>query len=128
MKKINRYILVLVSVITFGFLTSFVPAVVAESPKQSVCKGVELSGSGCDPQPGETSVKEAVGAVINILSIIVGLAAVIMIIVSGLKFIISSGDSTAIASARNGLLYAVIGLIVAALAQVLVRYVIKKFA
>ncbi len=64
--------------------------------------------------------------VLNIFSVLVGVIAVIMIIVSGLKYITSAGDSNSVNSAKNTLLYAVVGLVVVALAQVIVKYVLAK--
>jgi uncharacterized membrane protein YuzA (DUF378 family) len=57
--------------------------------------------------------------------LIVGMAAVIMIIVAGLKFVTANGDSSRVASARNTLIYALIGIAIAALAQVLVHFVLS---
>lgn len=64
--------------------------------------------------------------VINIFSIVVGVIAVIMIIIGGLKYITSSGDSGNVTSAKNTILYAVIGLVVVALAQIIVRFVLTE--
>ena len=56
----------------------------------------------------------------------VGVIAVIMIIIGGLKYIISSGDSNNINSAKNTILYAIIGLVIVAFAQEVVRYVLTN--
>ena len=64
--------------------------------------------------------------VINILSVIVGVVAVIMIIFGGLKYITSGGDSSNVSSAKNTIIYAIIGLIIVALAQFIVRFVLDK--
>jgi hypothetical protein len=49
-----------------------------------------------------------------------------MIIVGGLRYITSGGNDTSITSAKNTILYAIIGLIIVALAQVLVRFTLSK--
>jgi hypothetical protein len=49
-----------------------------------------------------------------------------MIIIGGLKYITSSGDSNNITSAKNTILYAIIGLVVVALAQFIVKFVLGK--
>jgi hypothetical protein len=93
----------------------------------AVCDGVKATGTAsCQPSDGETTVSDIVALVINLLSILVGVVAVIMIIVNGFKFVISSGDATAVASARNGIIYAIIGLVIVALSQVIVVFVINK--
>jgi hypothetical protein len=87
--------------------------------KGQVLQGVEQAGS-CNG----SGVTGALGAAVNILSIIVGAAAILMIVVSGLKYITSGGDSNKITSAKNNLIYALIGVAVAALAQLLVHFVL----
>ena len=87
--------------------------------KGQVLQGVEQAGS-CNG----SGVQSTLGAAVNILSIIVGAAAVVMIVVSGYKYIISGGDSTKVASAKSTLIYALVGIAVAALAQLLVHFVL----
>lgn len=62
--------------------------------------------------------------IINIFSIVVGVIAVIMIIIGGLKYITSGGDSNSVSSAKNTIIYAIVGLIVVAFAQVIVLFVL----
>lgn len=64
--------------------------------------------------------------VINLLSIVVGIAAVLSIIISALRLTLSGGDPNSVSSARRGILYAVIGLVIAAIAQLLVRFILSK--
>jgi hypothetical protein len=49
-----------------------------------------------------------------------------MIIFAGFKYVTSGGDSSKIGSAKNTLIYAVVGLVVAGLSQIIVRYVVTK--
>ena len=65
---------------------------------------------------------------VNIFSLVVGVIAVIMIIVAGVKYVTSSGESSNVNSAKNTILYAIIGLVIVALAQVIVRFVVHKAA
>lgn len=64
--------------------------------------------------------------VVNILSLIAGVIAVIVILIGGIKMITSSGDSNSVASARRTVLYAVISLIVVGSAQAAVRFILYK--
>jgi hypothetical protein len=94
------------------------------APNADVCAGIQATGaSSCT---NGTQVNNIISTVINILSVIVGIAAVIMIIVGGLKYVTSGGDSAATASAKNTILYAIIGLVIAALAQFIVKYVLSR--
>lgn len=64
--------------------------------------------------------------IISVVSYLSGAAAIIALIVSGLKFILANGDSNAITSARNGVVYALIGLAVLILSQGIVVFVLDK--
>ncbi len=75
---------------------------------------------------GTSTVNNIITTVINLFSVIVGIIAVIMIIYAGLKYITSGGDSAKITSAKNTIVYAIIGLIVVALAQFIVKFVLSK--
>lgn len=88
----------------------------------------DVNTSGCaTTDPGaESKVNDIVKFAINIFSIIVGIVAVVMIIIGGLKYITSGGESANTASAKNTILFAVVGLVVVALAQIIVRFVLSK--
>ncbi len=62
--------------------------------------------------------------IVNILLFIVGALAVIMIIIGGLRYAISGGDAKAVSAAKNTILYAIVGLIVAFLAFAAVNFVL----
>lgn len=106
-----------------------VPSVAsAATAKESICQGAGLAGGGstdCSAGNGP-SVEGVISTAINLISLIVGVIAVIMIIIGGLKYIMSSGDSNNINSAKNTILYALIGLVIVAFAQVIVKFVLNK--
>lgn len=64
----------------------------------------------------------------NVLLFLIGAVSVIMLIIGGIRYTISGGDSTAVTSAKNTILYAVIGIIVALLAFAIVNFVLTSFA
>lgn len=113
--------------LSLGLLAPAAVPAFAQTSNQ-VREGVNFTcpGGNCGNQTAETKVGEIIATVINILSIVVGVVAVIMIIIGGLKYITSSGDSANITSAKNTILYAIIGLVVVALAQIIVRFVLDK--
>lgn len=90
-----------------------------EIPDASKDCQTQLSG-------GTSRINNIITDAINIFSILVGIIAVIMIIVGGFKYITSGGDSGNISSAKNTIIYAVIGLVIVALAQFLVQFVLDK--
>ena len=96
------------------------------SVKDQVQGGVnDASGGSSDSTPGKT-LDDTIAEVINILSSAVGIVAVIMIIVGGFRYITSGGNDASVTSAKNTILYAIIGLVVVALAQVIVRFTLSK--
>jgi cytochrome bd-type quinol oxidase subunit 2 len=133
-KKIKN---ILVSALaTAALVTPFlVPVSVrAADIQDSVCSGtgisINTSGGACtNPDVGgaEQKVNDTISRGLNIFSAIVGIIAVVMIIVGGVKYITSQGESANVTSAKNTILYALVGLVVVALAQVIVRFVIGRF-
>lgn len=75
---------------------------------------------------GAGKVQGIVTTIVNFISIVVGLIAVIMLIFGGLKYITSGGDSGKAASARTAIVSAIIGLVIVALAQIIVQFVLNK--
>jgi hypothetical protein len=64
-------------------------------------------------------------AVINILAKIVGLVSTIIIVISGIRMIMSQ-DAGAASNARRGVISAAVGLVIALIAQALVSFVLSK--
>ncbi|MBQ3464627.1 hypothetical protein IJH15_00155 [Candidatus Saccharibacteria bacterium] len=80
----------------------------------------------CDGCPrdlfGNTGVFKQVT---NTILYIVGIIAVIMLIIGGIKYVVSGGDSKKVTDAKNTVLYAIIGLVIAFLAFAIVNFVIS---
>lgn len=62
----------------------------------------------------------------NIIAYVAGAAAVIMIIVAGIRFITANGDANTISSARGTIISALIGLVIIALAGTIINYVVSR--
>lgn len=75
----------------------------------------------------DDSVSSPVQAVISTLLFAIGIISVIMIIIGGIRYTLSNGDSSQIKSAKDTVLYAVIGLVVALLAYAIVNFVVGRF-
>lgn len=92
----------------------------AQAPESAVCK---------DRNPGSNPVSGSDGIILQVtrfVAYITGTIAVIIMIIAGIRFITSHGDPQSVTSARNTILYAVIGLIVIVLAQALVAFIINN--
>jgi cytochrome bd-type quinol oxidase subunit 2 len=95
----------------------------------NLCKGSNLdlstAGSLCPTDTG-TNVTALIKKIINILSVLIGAIAVIMVIIGGFRYITSAGNPEQAKGARNTILYAIIGLVIVALAQVIVHFVLNS--
>lgn len=63
----------------------------------------------------------------NVMLFIVGAISVIMVVVGGLRYVISGGNTTNVGTAKNTILYAVVGLIISLLAYAIINFVIGSF-
>ena len=89
------------------------------SPTECAKQGVGESGG-----KGQGTVDTRVKDIVNLLIYVVGIIAVIMIVVGGLRYVLSGGDASGISGAKNTILYAVVGLVVAILAYAIVNFAI----
>lgn len=104
-------------------------------PAQAVCdpkKGMEGAlQDDCSRGPGQAKELDGnqgvITTIINTMLFIVGLLAVIMIIYAGIRFVTAHGDEKQVESARQTIIYSVVGLIVAILAYALVNWVFSQF-
>jgi hypothetical protein len=118
--------------LSLGMLTpvALVSTVGAQSIQDSLCGGVNLGDAGeagsCSDDSSGTNVNTIVEDVVNFLSWFVGIVSVIMIIVGGFRYITSGGSNDKVTSAKNTIVYAIIGLILVALAQFIVNFVIAR--
>jgi cytochrome bd-type quinol oxidase subunit 2 len=136
-KKLKNIVAVIATLGAFS-VPALVPALASAqtataSPDISngLCAGTNLDANqttGCtvDSASANAEINNIIKLVINIFSLIVGLVSVIMIIVGGLKYITSGGESSNISSAKNTIVYAIIGLVIVALAQFIVHFVLGK--
>ena len=132
MNKIKLYLSSLV--IAFSMLVAPLAVVgvtsAAYDPALGACNGANgepvASGGGCPSGDSENSLPSVVAKIINIFSWVVGAVSVIMIIYGGFKYITSGGDSNGVTAAKNTILYALIGLVIVALSQIIVNFVLNK--
>jgi len=93
-------------------------AICASNPSATICK---------EKNPTEDPVVRIIRAAANIIALLTGAMAVIFIILGGITMITSNGSSEAVANARKRIIYAVIGLLIVALAWTVIAFVTDKF-
>ena len=124
-----------------GFLAAFVLAVsallvppnaIVSAQCGDVSQGI-TGGVGCGNTDGTPdtlfgTTDSIFTAVVNTLLFLIGAICVIMLIWGGIRYTTSAGNSTAVSSAKNTIMYAVIGLIIAFLAYAIVNWVLGSLS
>lgn len=123
-KKISLFI----SSLIFSFFM-FQPLALAIDPYEQICAD-NPDNSVCNTPRDRNLIKgndSIIDKVANFIAMLGGVIAIVVIMISGLKFITSSGDSKKAEEARNTIIYAAVGLVVVALAQFIVKFVLARF-
>jgi multisubunit Na+/H+ antiporter MnhB subunit len=125
MKKI-KVLIAAFMVLGVGALT-VVPATstyALDNPLQTVCQN-NADSQVC--QNDGDDANKLIGMLVNTLLFVVGALSTVMIIVGGIFYVISSGDASKITKAKNTIMYAVVGLVVAFLAFAIINWVLNIF-
>ena len=109
----------------FGAIALDSQPALAQGISEGARGGVNASNTGNVPENIEGN-DGLVTTVVNILLWAIGLISVIMIIIGGIRYATSNGDSNAVTAAKNTIMYAIIGIVVAMLAFAIVNFVIGK--
>ena len=91
------------------------------------CVGANCANNGATEVSNdqESDLTGTVGTIINVVIFVIGFVAVAMVIVGGVQYSTSSGDSAKVKKAKDTIMYGIIGLVVAILAFAIVNFVIQ---
>jgi len=90
-------------------------------------QNIQINPSDLDiPQPGAPNNTDVESILSYTFAILAGIA-IIVIVVAGMRFVLSQGNSEKANSARNTIIYAAIGLALAAGSFAIVRFVVGQF-
>lgn len=93
--------------------------------KTEVQGGVQdVGGTGAGNTSGD--VTTVIKNVINILLFLIGMVAVIFIVIAGFRFVTSNGDTNTVSQAKNTIIYAVLGIVVAVMAYAIVNFILDN--
>lgn len=128
-KKISQGLL-LVPVLVLGLAFVATPAYAAECDTSTldISSGAACADGNNTPDNlfgGDESIFKKVT---NVLLFLVGAISVIMLIIGGIRYVISGGDQAQVTSAKNTILYAIVGIVVAFLAYAAVNFVTQALA
>lgn len=128
MKKNIRSLLLVTGFTTLFAGSAMAPVGAATDPfGNNACSNVPDS-TICEARDDPDSfITTDIKNVVNLLLFVVGILAVIVIIVGGIMYTTSGGDPSKVKSAKDTILYAVIGLVVAILAYSIVNFVVDAF-
>jgi hypothetical protein len=120
-----KNIIMTLSIMTLTFIAGIAPALaLGGAATNQACQGLSQVGSdGCGS--GGKQVDNVLKTVVSIISYIAGAVAIIMVMISGFNFMTANGDAQKITTAKNSLIYAMIGIAVAASAQVIVNFAVR---
>lgn len=120
--------LLLVPMFAFVGATAVSPVTYAEVGDDCTTDTLDLvSGSNCAQGNGQgNNLMGVFRTVVNILLFLVGAVAVIMLVIGGLRYVTSNGDQNAVTGAKNTIMYAIIGIVVAFLAYAAVGFVTSQ--
>ena len=113
--------------LTIGLLGVFTPAVSAANGINICSDGNENSVYCQNKDKGKDQVNGIIKTIVEVLLTAVGAISIIMIVIGGIMFALSSGDAQKAAKARNTVLYAVVGLAVSLFASAIVNFVFNRF-
>ncbi len=109
----------LVAVLGLTVVSLAQPTFAADATSQ-VQQGIQATGSGASAP----SLSDIFKNVVNILLYVIGALSVIMLIVGGIRYATSAGNSANVTAAKNTIMYALIGLVIAVLAYAIVNFVL----
>ena len=124
MRKIKYFVLTLG--LLLGIFVATIPVTVGASTTSGEACAIDKTSALCK-DADVNKVKPFITTLVNGLLFILGAVSIIVIIFAGIFYTTSGGDSASITKAKNTLLYAVVGLIVAVSSYAIVNYVLKIF-
>lgn len=115
-------------VITLGIVLgfAFAPLAVATPVGASVWKPCNGNSEAAVCADKTNNGEKMIKSVVDLLFYVIGVIAVVVIIIGGIKFVTADGDSSKIKSARETILYAVVGLVVALMAYAIVEFTVNN--
>lgn len=118
-------------IITATFIVGLATALLATTPSYALDFNIQ---SGANTAHGASQPTELFGTtgifttVVNTLLFVIGALSVIMLIIGGIRYTVSGGNSSAVTAAKNTIIYAIVGIIIAILAFAIINFVLGALA
>lgn len=124
-KKICLTVALLLGLSGVGIVVTGNGVLLAATAQEQVCIGANGGDTSktCD---GDSDIQRVLKVVLNVMSWIAGLIATIMLIIAGIKFATSGGSSEKAKTAQSTIIYAMVGIVIVALSQIIVHFVLNQ--
>lgn len=109
-----------------GVFTLSTPITASAAPVDVLEKCDSQSRVCADRNDNKNTLPALLRNIINLLLTVIGIIAVIMIIIGGIRYTTSGGDAGETKTARDTLIYAVVGLVIAIMSFALVNFVVGR--
>lgn len=120
-------LLTILAILVSLFVVSAVLAPTSYAAKDDFFGGCAQAGVDCSVAKTNTTLQTSVWNIVRTALLALGGVAIIVIIIGGIMYATSAGDSSKLTAAKNYIFYAVIGLVVAFLASAIITLVNNYF-
>jgi hypothetical protein len=114
-----------VSMLTLG-LALFYPMVSPASAYTCPNGNVVENPADCNDIEQPTDLGVVIKRIVNVALYVVGAVSVLMLVYGGFRYVVSGGDANAVATAKNTILYAIVGVVIAILSYAIVNFVVSS--
>ncbi|MBR5408525.1 hypothetical protein IK112_01080 [Candidatus Saccharibacteria bacterium] len=121
-EKIKMAVMGVAAVATLGVSALVGPSVSADTPAHRYTDSTAQEKATGDSR----DLMSILNLIINVALGVIGFVAVVMIIMGGVQYTTSSGDTAKVTKAKNTIMYGVIGLVIALLAFAIVNFVLQN--
>lgn len=118
-EKLKRF-----AIVSGGVVVGLLPVAAHADDSASITNVVDAVQPA---NAAQGTLLENVKNIINVMLLVIGVVAVIMLIVGGFRYVLSNGNEKAISGAKDTILYAVIGIVIALLSFAIVNFVLARF-
>ena len=126
-----RHLIITLSLVAgLSFMAAPAPAQAADLFNGVQCSGKAAKSAVCkDKNPDSNPVSGKNGVLLDItyiVSVIAGMAAIIMLLVGSIRYITASGDANAVSTAKKTIIYALAGIVIIAVSASLITFVVNR--
>ena len=126
MKTFFKSLVAIITGVSIGMLVIGTPIASADTIGQGGAPGGVNAAKGTGvPTNFASGDGSLIQRIINIMLYAIGVLSVIMLIFGGLRYVISGGQKEAVTAAKNTILYAVVGLLIAVFAYAFIHFILQ---